>query len=293
MKKFAVFLLIFTGCSVSEYKTALYKTDRLDKLPVEIYRQKRDYYLKNPRVFVKDAKIFISKFDAEINRFLKALSIWKTAKKPQAKTLVKYTDAYKARAIVNFDKGTVRVETIRKDYKNALQKALVNTMLMPQDPRAVDLFSDKIVLKGKPFLAGEVYDFEQKPVLYQWRANRYAKWLIKKKLTSYNSKGQKVYFVTFGLSKNAEDVRVRKYIRYVNENAKRFKISKPLILAVIKTESDFNQYAVSYVPAFGLMQIVPTTAGVEGFERAYGYGHIPSKEFLFDAKNNITIAVRI
>lgn len=51
----------------------------------------------------------------------------------------------------------------------------------------------------------------------------------------------------------------------------------------------FNPYAVSYVPAFGLMQIVPTTAGVEGYERAYGYKHIPSKEFLFVPKNNINI----
>ncbi|MEO1923183.1 MAG: murein transglycosylase domain-containing protein, partial [Nautiliaceae bacterium] len=169
------------------------------------------------------------------------------------------------------------------------KKALVNTMLMPEDPRSVDLFSDKIVLKGKPFLAGQIKDFEGKVVLYPWRANRYANWLLKHKYRHYKIKNKTVYYVTFPLTKNAEDIRARRYKPYVVTYSKKYAISKTLVFAIIKTESDFNPYAVSYVPAFGLMQIVPTTAGVEGYERAYGYKKIPSKEFLFVPKNNINI----
>jgi len=170
-----------------------------------------------------------------------------------------------------------------------MQKALVNTMLMPEDPRSVDVFSDKISLKGKPFLAYEIYDFENKPVLYKWRAERYAKWLIAHRLKKTRRNGKIIYYVTFNLSKNALSVREKRYLPYVRIYSKRYSISKPLILGIIKTESDFNPYAVSYVPAFGLMQIVPITAGVEGYERAYGYKKIPSKEFLFVPKNNINI----
>jgi membrane-bound lytic murein transglycosylase C len=112
---------------------------------------------------------------------------------------------------------------------------------------------------------------------------------IKKKLKSYKVKGQSVYYVTFKLAKNSQNIRAKKYLPYIKENSKKFHISRTLILAIIKTESDFNPYAVSYVPAFGLMQIVPTTAGVEGYEKAYGYKHIPSKDFLFVPKNNIKI----
>ena len=284
-------LLGFLGCSVSDYQAVIQTS--VSKNPSTVLKsyldRKRDYYITHPKALIKDINAFVKHFNLEVKKFKKAIIVWKKPKLPHQKTFVKYTEHYKARAIINFKRGYVRVETIDKDYKKVLQKALVNTMLMPDDPRSVDLFSDKIVLKGKPFLAGQIYDFEHKLVLYPWRANRYASWLIKHKLRSYTYKRQKVYYVTFNLAKNSQNIRAKKYLPYVRKNGKRFHISNTLILAIIKTESDFNPYAVSYVPAFGLMQIVPTTAGVEGFERAYGYKKIPSKEFLFVPKNNITI----
>ncbi|MCP8690567.1 murein transglycosylase domain-containing protein, partial [Marinobacterium sedimentorum] len=63
--------------------------------------------------------------------------------------------------------------------KQHLQKAIVQTLLMPADPEHAELFSDKeVVLKGKPFLLGQVLDHDGKPIEWQWRANRYAKHLI-------------------------------------------------------------------------------------------------------------------
>jgi len=288
---FIIFIFLFSGCSVSDYQIitqAVVSKNPSSALKSYAYR-KRNYYLTHPKALVRDVKSFIYHFNLEVKKFTKAISIWQNPEKPHTKTLVKYSNHYKARAIINFDKGYVKVETIDKNYKTVLQKALVNTMLMPEDPQSVDLFSDRIKLNGRPFLAGQIYDFEGKMVLYQWRANRYAKWLIKHRLHSYSVKRQKVYFVTFNLAKNSENIRAKRYLPYVRRESKTFHISRSLILGIIKTESDFNPYAVSYVPAFGLMQIVPTTAGVEGYERAYGYKHIPSREFLFVPKNNIKI----
>ncbi|AZV47255.1 hypothetical protein C3L23_08195 [Nautilia sp. PV-1] len=288
---YGVIIFMFLGCSVSDYQTVVEAA--VSKNPSAFLKsyanRKKNYYLTHPQVLARDIKSFIYHFNLEIKKFTKAISIWENPQKPKTTTLVKYSENYKARAIINFDKGYVKVETIAKNYKQALQIALVNTMLMPEDPRSVDLFSDKIKLNGKPFLAGQIYDFEHKVVLYRWRAERYAKWLISHKLKSYIYKKQKVYYVTFSLAKNSQNIRAKKYLPYVKEYGNKFHISRTLILAIIKTESDFNPYAVSYVPAFGLMQIVPTTAGVEGYERAYGYKHIPSKEFLFVPKNNIHV----
>jgi membrane-bound lytic murein transglycosylase C len=284
-------LFLLTGCSVSDYQNiASVAISKNPKTALNNYLiRKRNYYITHPKALEKDIKFFIYHFNLEVKKFAKAISIWHNPKKPTTKKLVKYSNNYKARAIIDFDRGLIRVETIDKNYKKILQKALVNTMLMSDDPRSVDLFSDKIVLKGKPFLAGEIYDYEGKVVLYKWRANRYSSYLIKHNLKSYMYKNQKIYYVTFPLVKNSETLRAKKYLPFVKTYSKKYSISKSLILGVIKTESDFNPYAVSYVPAFGLMQIVPTTAGVEGYKRAYGYKHIPSKEFLFVPKNNINI----
>jgi len=294
MKKYLLTIvlgLIFSGCSISDYQSisqiivARNPTSALKSYAL----RKKTYYLTHPQALIKDIKSFVYHFNLEVKKFQKAISIWKNPKKPHTTTLVKYTQNYKARAIVNFEKGYVKVETIAKDYKTVLQKALVNAMLMPEDPRSVDLFSDNIKLNGKPFLAGQIYDMDHKVVLYPWRANRYASWLIAHKLKYYYYDNQKIYYVTFELSSNSQEIRAKKYIPYVNEFSAKYRISKPLILGIIKTESDFNPYAVSYIPAFGLMQIVPTTAGIEGYQRAYGYKKIPTKEFLFVPKNNINI----
>jgi len=292
MKKIILILIfLFVSCSVSDYEQiASIAVSSHQKVVIENFLiRKRNYYLTHPQALAKDIRVFFKHFNLEVLKFTKAISIWQNPKKPSTKKLVKYSNHYKARAIIDFDKGLVRVETIDKNYKKVLQKALVNTMLMPEDPRSVDLFSDKIVLKGRPFLAGEIFDNEGKLVLYKWRANRYANYLIRHRLKSYYFRRQKIYYVTFLLAKNSEIIRAKKYLPYVRIYSKRYSISKSLILAIIKTESDFNPYAISYVPAFGLMQIVPTTAGVEGFERAYGYKRIPNKNFLFVPKNNINI----
>jgi len=44
---------------------------------------------------------------------------------------------------------------------------------------------------------------------------------------------------------------------------------------------------VSSAPAYGLMQLVPTSGGREAHRRARGSDGIPTKEELFDANNNI------
>jgi membrane-bound lytic murein transglycosylase C len=72
----------------------------------------------------------------------------------------------------------------------------------------------------------------------------------------------------------------------VEGSAREFSVSKNLVYAIMKIESDFNPYAVSNAPAFGLMQIVPKTAGhdVNKFLNKPG---LPTKNFLFEPANNI------
>ncbi len=278
--------LFFVGCSVNDYQ--LLSESVIKKNPSIFLRAKSRYYIHHPRKFVYDVKYYLVNFRKEIKNFKKFIIIWPNPKMPSKTTFVKYTQNYKARAIINFQKGYLEVDALKKTY---LQKAIVNAILMPDDPRSVDLFSDKIVLKGKPFLAYQVYDFENKPVLYLWRAKRYAYYLIKHNLHKRYINGKFYYYVKIKLAKNSENIRVKKYLYYVKIYSAKYHIDKSLILGIIKTESDFNPYAVSYVPAYGLMQIVPYTAGVEGFERAYGYRHIPSRQFLFISSNNIHIGV--
>lgn len=60
--------------------------------------------------------------------------------------------------------------------------------------------------------------------------------------------------------------RSHKYADIVRRASQRYDIPEDLIYAIIKTESSFNPYAVSWANAYGLMQVVPKTAGRDVFK---------------------------
>ena len=75
----------------------------------------------------------------------------------------------------------------------------------------------------------------------------------------------------------------------VKKLAQQYQLDVSLILAVIETESSFNPLAISPIPAFGLMQLVPNTAGIDAYQYLYGERHIVSPEYLFDQHNNLLL----
>lgn len=73
------------------------------------------------------------------------------------------------------------------------------------------------------------------------------------------------------------------------ENAERFDLSPELVMAVIHTESSFNEQATSGSAAIGLMQVVPSTGGVEATLHDDGPSKTPSSESLLDPEFNIEV----
>ena len=64
--------------------------------------------------------------------------------------------------------------------------------------------------------------------------------------------------------------------------ARRYNLEPELIYAIIETESSFNPYAVSHANAYGLMQVVASTAGRDVFERVRKIPGQPTSQQLFD-----------
>ena len=90
--------------------------------------------------------------------------------------------------------------------------------------------------------------------------------------------------VTDNLSKNAA-----LYKDLVAEFSDRYQVEQPLIYAVIEQESCFNPQAASWVPAYGLMQLVPTSGGRHAYRYVYGKDWCPSQAYLFNPRNNIEL----
>ena len=76
---------------------------------------------------------------------------------------------------------------------------------------------------------------------------------------------------------------------FANKTADREKLPLPLVMAVMETESSFNPMAKSGIPAYGLMQIVPNSAGQDATAYLYGKAQILSPSYLYNGDNNIKI----
>ena len=59
------------------------------------------------------------------------------------------------------------------------------------------------------------------------------------------------------------------YIPIILEAASRYRVDPAIILAMIKTESNYNPYAISKAGAVGLMQLMPKTARELGVRNSY------------------------
>ena len=75
----------------------------------------------------------------------------------------------------------------------------------------------------------------------------------------------------------------------VKKFSKKYDVDISVILAIIETESSYNPRAISRVPAFGLMQLVPKTAGIDAHNYVYGQKKILSPDYLFDETNNLQL----
>ena len=290
LRLFWVFVAIscLAACTVTDARLVARAIDSRDISTLT--DAKADQYIRNPRVLVRDIKT-ITELLGQLKS--QAQNAWgrEGADLPTATTYVKYTDGYNSKATVDFLNGRITVETIAKeDSLGELKHALVVTLLATDDPSSTDIFSDRDPdFTGKPFLLGQVVDQDGKAIQFEWRAKRFAEYLIENHRTYVKALGPNRHSVTFPLVKNHNELRKVRYSDPVLAAAARYQVAPSLIFAIIETESSFNPFAISSANAYGLMQIVPSTAGKDVYSRVKGLKGHPSADVLFDVEANIDI----
>lgn len=283
-------ILLLAACSASDAVSIARVASGDTSAAIGMARSKAIRYATNPSAIEADYK----RFKGLLASFRKAVGgTWgeRDAREAQPKEYVKYTQNYLSRASVDFENGRITVETLDQDTPvKSLREAIVTTLLTPYDPRAVDLYSSgPVKLGGTPFLLGEVKDARGRDIRTEEQAEAFARHLLESAPQERpGASGRTVRFVVIPLVNDHLMVRAAKFRPLVEEAARRFRVSRTLIYAVIRVESDFNPYAINSVPAVGLMQVVPQSAGAEVHAELTGRRSEPSKAFLFEPDNNIT-----
>jgi membrane-bound lytic murein transglycosylase C len=210
---------------------------------------------------------------------------------------VKYTQGYKSRVITDFDHGTLTVETVDEiDPQGSLKATLAAALLTPGDPATVDLFTDKdvtVATDRKAYLYGLVHDNHGKSIQTRQQATQFANYLVPQKMqkraTDKEQGGKTALYVQLQMVRNFEVKGAEHYRPSVEKYAAQYNVSPTLVLAIIRTESNFNPFAVSGAPAYGLMQLVPTSGGRAAIKRVQGVDQTPTPEYLFDPDHNIEL----
>lgn len=292
-------LAVFTSPTVSSV-ASIARSDNAKEAIKKGLEGRESVYKSNPYALMQDVRTIQRDYNNLVTLLTGRVSkTWgkKEVKLPSRVQYIKYTQNYMSRAVVDFDKGEVTVETVDdKDPNTSLKNAIVTTLLTPNDPRAVDLFSDTgitLTSEKEPYLLGLVVDQNKKAIASPVEAEGFADHLLKTQAATrevdLDNGKKKALFVKFSMVPNFENKQAEKYSHLVTRFAEQYKVSPSLVYAVIRTESNFNPFAVSSAPAYGLMQLVPSSGGREAYRRAKGQDEAPSKQYLFDAENNIEL----
>lgn len=305
-------LLVASGCETADH--VLTSAERVlgsqtgrtvvsiagGKAPTQVLKEHTDAYQRDPQAVLRDLRTIQRDFETIMTALTgRVRQTWgeKEVKVPEQKKYVKYTQNYMSRAVVDFDSGMISIETLdEKAPKESLKNALVTTLLTPDDPRSVDLFSDKAVTLTSdkpPYLLGLVVDQEGRTIKTPAQADTFATFVVenqaKPRSVDQNGVAKQALLAEIKMVANFSNRQAEKYRSTVTRYAEQFKVSPSLIFAVIRTESNFNPFAVSSAPAYGLMQLVPSSGGRDAYRKAKGQDTIPSRDYLFDPDNNIEL----
>ena len=183
-----------------------------------------------------------------------------------------------------FSKNVIIIDVQNKKPKEVIKKAkklLTNTITWDtKDAYNNDELNKRIKKITKKFQHIKTKEPKQEPILSNIIDVKNIKTLLKKaKKTIKKDKKSTYYEIVIpmpNVHKNGK--KISKYLLkkakevkpYVDKYSQKEQIPIEFIFAIIHSESSFNPLSRSYVPAFGLMQIVPTTAGADAMQYISG-----------------------
>lgn len=237
----------------------------------------------------------------EFNSFKKSLGkFWTEPKISSSKVWVEYSKDLKNRKSVDFENNTITLDVHAKNRNQArvlLAKSFVNTISKgTQDAFKDDILSQRI---EKRLTKAHKAKIENRPILTPLIFNtppsnkkllNYTKKKIQtRSIKQVKSKIPKLkhYKITVALPKNSTLKKARIYLPRAKEMGQKFGVPVSVVLAVIQTESGFNPMARSHIPAYGLMQIVPRSAGMDVYRYLYKKRRLLSPSYLYNSNNNI------
>lgn len=232
---------------------------------------------------------------------------------------VVYSDDLKQKTVVDFSLQEIRIEVFADENNSSTAQLQQDALTLVNQPISSLVASDPLLQGVKSYdarslaqaflpdltdtaslpinnVSDEEVSVDVKPIAKQEiKAQQVVTQLIEDKSNQElsvsavpNDTTKRVKRVTIRL--DGQDLYQRRALQYqdkVQEQAKHYDLDAAVLLAIMQVESSFNPLAQSPVPAFGLMQIVPESAGKDVNTRIFKHKKSPDAEQLFKPDENI------
>ena len=255
----------------------------------------------------QEFEAFVSAWHDAQNAYLKQVTTkWQDPNLPSSKVWVKYSDDLNKRTSVNFESGEVVVELLNsRNNEQAVEYAKEQLNELAQVSVDKTLAKDPVYIAANNTINNKSLTSAGQSLNRKIERNKPSTTIQPKKIAEQtvlsteivekvlSAKAPKIIkqkdrvTISYKLPANTLSNQAKRYLPEVQQQARRYNIEPALLLAIIHTESSFNPLARSPIPAFGLMQIVPTSAGKDVSNFLQGKPLLLSPEYLFQADNNV------
>ena len=274
------------------------------KEELEGYRREKEGFARYLEEVNREFEEYKRIAKEEFERFRhEVLRHWGRYEATDRKKLVQYSEDYRVKRVFDFEKGELRIEAKDSsiDFESLVEKELGDFLL--QDEREAfrsDRLLGRVESRVRKLRHVKTAKLGREPVLTpivfgkdsvsSSELRRGVKSLLERgnieKRWAGNSR-----FTQFKVRIPPKKVlrKARQYKPVVVRESDRWGLDYPLIFAIIHTESYFNPLATSPAPAYGLMQIVPHSAGRDATELLFGRPVLLAPSYLYNSENNVRV----
>ncbi len=303
MRKLILTLLLSVFCVIGAYaqvESDFEKFKRERQEMMDAMSQNDSLFYEN---LEKEYGNYIKAEKEAYDKFIKEMSaLWggDNVVESTDKDWVEYTDNGQSRSIVDFEEGEATIEIIvspEDKVEDKVEQKIKELIVSKGTTKDYDSSKEEAVpLQETPVLENQVQTPSGEVVTEQ-TLDEGVKEIVqdavieKKEIVGDDGKTRQVVTVKLDLVPDHIKVRAEKYKNEVEKYCAKYDVKPAMAYAVMQTESAFNPKAKSHVPAYGLMQIVPGSAGKDcaaslkkGFSK-------PTANYLYEPENNIEMGV--
>ena len=305
-KSLLIILLVFcVNGAYAQVESEFEKFKKEQQKQMEVMKQS-DKTLYND--LEKEYQDYLKAEKEAYEKFVKEMSaMWGGSNVAESteKDWVEYSDDGKSRSVVDFEQGEATIEIIitpeeeksEEKIEEKVEEKIKELIVNKGTTKDYDSEKEKAMpLQETPVLENQIQTPSGELVTEE-NVEESVKEIVqevvieKKEITGDDGETRQVVTVKLDLVPDHIKTRAEAYKNEVETYCRKYEVNPAMVYAVMQTESSFNPKAKSYVPAYGLMQIVPTSAGKDCAASLNKSFSQPTANYLYEPENNIEMGV--